>query len=185
MSNLLARFAIIVTAGALLAGCGGGGSTSSGAPTPPQPTPTPTAAPSGQPTATPTPTAKPSATPLPTPTPSAKPSTTPVPTPTPTVKPTATPAPTPTPAPGQLTTSTSALNFTSAASQTFTAAETSYSGTFSATIDDPTIATVTQSGNTFTVTPKAAGTATITVHDANGQTHAVSVTVTLSNGSLT
>ena len=167
MSQLLARLAIIVTAAAFVAGCGGGGSTSSSTPPTAPPTSTPTGTPSQAP-----PTGTPSPAP-PTSTPTGTPSQAP-------------PTATPTPSPGALTTSSSALSFTTlGASQTFTASESFYTGTFSATIDNPTIATFTQSGNTFTVTSKAVGTATITVRDAAGQTHAVSVTVTTSSGSLT
>lgn len=75
------------------------------------------------------------------------------------------------------------LNFSSAATQTFTATENGYSGPLSASSGNIQVATVTPaSANgpsaTFTVTPVGGGTTTITVSDASSNTATVSVSVT-------
>jgi hypothetical protein len=75
------------------------------------------------------------------------------------------------------------------AAQTVTVTETNYTGAFTESDTCGTFATVsTQSASgpsaTYTVTPLAAGTCTITVHDANGQKGAVAVGITLTNGGV-
>jgi hypothetical protein len=73
--------------------------------------------------------------------------------------------------------------------QSFNASDPLYTGTISASIDHPAVATVTSAGSTsgpnvkFNVTPEAAGSATITVSDSLGAS--TSVTVSVSTGSLT
>lgn len=101
----------------------------------------------------------------------------------PTGMPTPTPAPTPgpssTPVPDfELIPSTISFNGTGL-TQTFSAIDLSYGGTFTAVSSDPKIATVTaSSSNSFTVQSVAAGTATITVSESNGKTATCTVTVT-------
>ncbi len=159
----------------------------------PSPSPTPVA------TATATPI--PTATPMPTPTPSPTVAPTPTPTPTPTPIPTASASPVPTATPIPTATPNSAivispysLNFfnTGAAyAQTFTVGENGFSGTYTETDtchpSSGTIATLspTSAGGPnaiFTVTPVNAGTCTITITDGIGNTAAVSIGVTLSQG---
>ena len=150
----------------------------------PSPTPggTPTPTPGGTPTPTPTPT--PGGTPTPTSAPTATP------TPVPTATPTATPAPTPTPA-SPIGITPYRLNFYGAGnaySQTFNVSESGYSGTFTESDTcNGTIATLspTSAGGpsaAFTVTPQGAGNCTLTIKDSNGNSAAVSVTVTISQG---
>jgi hypothetical protein len=79
------------------------------------------------------------------------------------------------------------LTFNSAVTQTFTVAESGYSGSFTASSSDPSIAAVSPgSGNapstTFTVTPTGGGTCTITVTNALKQS--VKVSVSVSSGSI-
>ncbi len=90
----------------------------------------------------------------------------------------------PTPVPGTLSVSPTNLSFNvGSAPQTFTASEANYSGPISATSGNTAIATVSPaSGNgpgpiTFTVTPVAPGSTTITVSDNHGNTQSVSVSV--------
>ena len=83
-----------------------------------------------------------------------------------------------------LTTSPSSLQWSGPPSgcspQTLLASETSYSGSFSATSADPSIASVTQTGNSsFSVTPGMAGTTTINL--ADGQSNDVNVAVSVSS----
>jgi hypothetical protein len=101
-------------------------------------------------------------------------------TPLPTAAPTAVP-------PAAINQSTSALSFTTAGSiQSFTVSESGYSGTLTAANGSPScagIATFSPASGTgpsaaFMVTAVAAGTCTIKVSDANGQSVGVSVTVT-------
>lgn len=120
----------------------------------------------------------------PTPAPSVAPTTAPtadptsVPTMMPTAAPTPTPGATPTPAedfkliPAQMSFNGTGLT------QTFSAVDLSYSGTFTATSADPHVATVTASGSTFTVTSVGAGTTSITVTESNGKTATCTITVT-------
>jgi hypothetical protein len=172
--SLFAGIAGALAVIALAVGCGGGGSTSSAPPVP-----------TGTATPTPSPTPTPATTATPTPSPTPTPKTTATPTPTPTATPTATPTPTPTPTPGILTVSTSSLSFGAVGSTlTFTVSETNYAGSFTATIDTPTIAKIAANGTTFTVTANAVGTATIIVKDVNGQRATITVTVTATGGTL-
>jgi hypothetical protein len=70
----------------------------------------------------------------------------------------------------------------SAASQPVTVTEASYSGTFTATSGNGSIATVSpaSSSGAFSVTPVAGGTTSVTIVDGSGQTVSVSVSVTSS-----
>jgi hypothetical protein len=115
-------------------------------------------------------------------------SVTPTPSPSPTASPTATPTATPTasPTPAALQLSASSLSFgaTGAANmQTFTVS----GGTAPYTTSkfDTSVVTVQQdasAANTFDVTPQAAGTTTIHVTDAAGQSADIAVTVTTLSG---
>jgi hypothetical protein len=128
------------------------------------------AAPASAPTPSPAPRATPTM--APTVAPSSLPTGMPAPTPTPT----AAPNPTPTPAFEVLPDS---LSFNAAGlTQSFSAIDFGYSGTYTATSSDSKVATVSVSAGTFTVTSVAAGTATITVSESNGKTAACTVTVT-------
>ncbi len=88
--------------------------------------------------------------------------------------------------PGALTVNPTSLSFNgtgSSKNQTFTASESNYSGPLSALSSNPVVATVSPStGNgpnqTFTVTPLAAGSATIIVTDNHGGSASVNVSVT-------
>lgn len=96
--------------------------------------------------------------------------------PTPTPVPTAAPNPTPTPAFEVLP---SSLSFSGTGlTQTFSAIDLGYTGTYTASSSDDKVATVTVSGSTFTVQSVGAGTATITVSESNGKTATCTVTVT-------
>lgn len=122
--------------------------------------------------ATPTPAPSTAPTMAPTVAPSALPTGMPAPTPTPTA------APNPTPSPGfEVLPNSLSFNGTGL-SQTFSAIDFGYSGTYTAATSDPKVATVSVSGSTFTVTSAGAGTATITVSESNGKTAACTVTVT-------
>jgi hypothetical protein len=83
-----------------------------------------------------------------------------------------------------LVTSSTALTFSAlgaAAAQPITVSETGYSGSFTAVSSNPSVVSVTgPSGTTptFTVTPVAGGSATITISDHQGQSTPVSVSVT-------
>lgn len=85
-----------------------------------------------------------------------------------------------------ITLSPTVLNFSAVQqTQTFTASEPGYAGTFSASSSDTTIATVTPatgSTGSFTVKAIAPGTASITVHDLNSGT--ASLNASLPNTSL-
>lgn len=79
--------------------------------------------------------------------------------------------------------SSNPLNFSAlgaSAAQTFTASETGYAGTFSATSANPAVATVAPgtAANSFVVTPVGGGTTTVTLTDTNAQTATVTVSVT-------
>ncbi len=119
----------------------------------------------------------------------------PVPGPSATPVATATPVPTATPAsspPGTLAANPSSLAFTNvgnncgpagtaSCAQSFTVSETNYTGVLNATSSNTAVAMVTAQGAgpsaSFTVTPVAAGTATITLADSNAQKTTVSVAV--------
>jgi hypothetical protein len=92
-----------------------------------------------------------------------------------------------------MTVSTSSLAFTAAgAAGTFTVNENNYTGNFTAANGSPSCAGIatfspaTAAGPTgqFTVTAVAAGTCQIKVTDSNGQTSAVTITVTTTSGSV-
>ena len=203
-----------VLAGAILLGQSSQTSSTHTAPPIVTPTPTPVVAPTPTPIVAPTPTPlptpspKPTATPIVTPSPT-PPSPTPIPTatatpivtpsptpPSPTPIPTATATPIRTPSPTPIASSSpgtvmlmpSTLNFIttgSAASQTTTASETGYSGSFTASGTSCSgIATISPASSTsvFTVTPVGAGKCTFTVTGGAGQTATLNVTVTLSGG---
>jgi len=75
------------------------------------------------------------------------------------------------------------------AAQTVTVTETGYTGAFTETDTCSALATVTTQNAsgpsaTYTVTPLAAGTCTITAHDTNGQKGAVAVGITLTQGGV-
>jgi hypothetical protein len=80
--------------------------------------------------------------------------------------------------------SATSLSFTAlgaVAAQTFTVSETGFTGSFTATSSNTSVATVsgpTGTTPTFTVTPVSGGSATITVADTQGQKASVTVTVT-------
>jgi hypothetical protein len=142
----------------IAAGCGSG---QNGTPfvAPPTVGPSPTATPAG---ATPTPTATPvGATPKPTPTPT----------------PTTTPAPAPV-VPNPTSLALAGIGAPSAGSVSVT--EAGYAGTFSEMDSCAGIATVATASPTFTVTPVAAGTCSITISDTAQHSLAVPVTVTTS-----
>lgn len=128
------------------------------------------AVPANQPVPTPPPTVTP--TQAPTVAPSALPTGMPTPSPTPT----AAPNPTPTPA-FEVLPSTLSFNGTGL-TQSFSAIDFGYTGTYTAASSDSKVATVTVSGSTFTVQSVGAGTATITVSESNGKTATCTVTVT-------
>jgi hypothetical protein len=110
------------------------------------------------------------------------------PTPSPTPAPTATPSPTPTPSatPATLHVDSTALAFGAtgpANMQTF--AVTGGTAPYDVSTFDPSVVTVkadSSAAGTFDVTPQAAGTTTIHVTDANGQSADISVTVTTLSG---
>jgi hypothetical protein len=176
----------------IAAGCGPG---QNGTPfvAPPTVGPSPTATPAG---ATPTPTATPvGATPTPastpagatpTPTPASTPvgaTPTPAPTATPTPTPTPTPTATPTPGPAPVVPNPASLGLTglgASFSGSVSATEAGYGGTFSETDSCAGIATVATASPTFTVTPVAVGTCSITILDSAQHTVAVPVSVTTS-----
>lgn len=105
------------------------------------------------------------------------------PTPTPTFTPTPSPVLTPTPAP--LTYAPNGLTLTQTGAATFTVTETGYRGQYAVASNTTAVATVTSpvasSSDTTQITLNvlAAGTATITVTDASGQSVAEVVGVTL------
>ncbi|MBV8596826.1 MAG: FecR domain-containing protein [Candidatus Eremiobacteraeota bacterium] len=91
---------------------------------------------------------------------------------------------------GPLSAAPSSLSFVgTTTAQNFNASDPLYTGIISASIDHPGVASVTPVGSTtgpnvkFSVTPLAAGSATITISDSLGAS--TSVTVTVSTGSLT
>lgn len=109
----------------------------------------------------------------------------PAPTPTPTPAPTATPARGPVAvSPGSLTFANTGNNCgptgTTPCAQTFSASETGYAGTFTASSGNTSVATVIAGpgANVFTVTPVGAGNTTVTVTDATMQNATVMITVT-------
>jgi hypothetical protein len=76
------------------------------------------------------------------------------------------------------------------AAQTVSVSETGYAGAFTETDTCSGIASVSPADGsgpsaTYTVTPLAAGTCTITIHDTNGQKSAVAVGITITQGSVT
>lgn len=80
----------------------------------------------------------------------------------------------PSPSPASVTLSTSSLTFTPGTGpQAFQASQRGFSGSFHASIDQPSIASVnaTSHDGTFTVTPKSNGTATITVKGSGASAH--------------
>jgi streptogramin lyase len=86
-----------------------------------------------------------------------------------------------------LTVTSSSIGFTAVAqTQSFSVAETHFTGTFTAASSNPSVASISPaSGKTFTVVANAAGTATITISDSasypqsgNGTTISVTVTTT-------
>jgi hypothetical protein len=128
------------------------------------------AVPANQPVPTPPPAV------TPTQAPTVAPSALPTGMPTPTPVPTAAPNPTPTPAFEVLPTTLS-FNGTGL-TQSFSAIDFGYTGTYTASSSNDKVATVTVSGSTFTVQSVGAGTATITVSESNGKTATCTVTVT-------
>jgi hypothetical protein len=160
----------------------GGGSTSSGA----QPTPVPTNSPTPVPTNSPTPVPTNSPTPVPTNSPSPVPSNSP--SPVPSNSPTPTPTPTSSPTPGSVMLTVSTMNFyTANGTQATVASQSGYSGPFSVTsmTCSASVATIAQSGSTFTVTSVAAGpTCTFTIGGGNGKTATLTVNVTTSSGTI-
>jgi hypothetical protein len=98
--------------------------------------------------------------------------------------------PTPTAVPtGSVSLQPSTLAFIttgSGAAQTSTASETGYDGTFTvtATTCDGIASVSPTSTSVFTVTPDSNGTCTITISGAPGESATLSVSVTLSGGSL-
>jgi hypothetical protein len=130
---------------------------------------------------------------LPTPTPVATPTATPTASPSPTATPSPTPTPAPPGAPGPLALSTPSVSLTAAgATAQFSATESNYTGTLTATDGSPScagIATVAPaSGNgpsaTFTVTAVAHGICTINVSDDHGGSLGEQVTVTTTTGTI-
>lgn len=110
--------------------------------------------------------------------PTAAPSSLPTSLPPPTPSPSPAPGTSPTPAPAfELVPSQLSFNGTGL-TQSFSAVDFSYGGSFTATTSDAGVATVSVSGSAFTVTSVGAGTATITVSESNGKTAACAVTVT-------
>lgn len=97
--------------------------------------------------------------------------------------PTPNPSPTPTPAPGVLTVTPMSLTFKgSAQTQPVMVSESNYSGSFTVTSGDLTVATVSGSGNgpgpvTFNVMSVAPGNTTLTVTDNHSGMQSVTVTV--------
>jgi hypothetical protein len=84
------------------------------------------------------------------------------------------------PSPSTIGTTPSTLTFTPGTGpQTFQASEAGFSGPFSASIDQPSVATVNakSSDGVFTVTPKSNGSATITVSGGSASSGQVSVAV--------
>ena len=149
-------------------------------------------------------TASPTPTPTPTPTPSAKsgsstitlpifnsssglfPSVTSTPSPTATPSPTPSPTPTPTPTPVPLmpiAVSNSSLNILSLANTGLvTISEANYQGAFTVVSTNcKGLATATISGSSLTVVPVASGSCSLAIHDTNGQSANVAVTVTLTS----
>ena len=121
----------------------------------------------------------------PTPAPSIAP--TQAPTVAPSALPTGMPTPTPAPIPGPSSTPVPAFELIpsnisfngTGLTQTFSAIDFSYGGTFTAVSSDPKVATVTSSSaSSFTVQSVGAGTATIAVSESNGKTATCTVTVT-------
>jgi hypothetical protein len=83
----------------------------------------------------------------------------------------------------QIVASPNTLSFSAlgaSAAQTFSASETGYTGTFSATSANPAVATVApgSTAGSFVVTPVGGGTTTVTLTDTNAQTATVNVSVT-------
>jgi hypothetical protein len=88
----------------------------------------------------------------------------------------------PSPTPGPLSANPNELTFTSTASMKFAVEEKDYNGNLTAVTSDATVATVGPSSSsgpaaTFSVTPIAVGSCTVTVTDARGNRVAVSVSV--------
>lgn len=100
---------------------------------------------------------------------------------------TPTPAPTATPQ-HALQLSKNTLTFTSNAPQTIVANDTLYTGTFSANgcANIVTVTPANASGPqaTLTVTPVGAGTCTLTVAESNGMNATISITATLTQGTI-
>ena len=92
------------------------------------------------------------------------------------------PSPSPTPAPGAVALTKTSLSFTAtgaANALSTTASQPNYAGTFtSSTTNCNGIATIANTGATFTVTPVAAGTCTFTITGGASMTATLSVTVT-------
>ncbi len=181
MFDRCATAALVLTIAAT--GCGNNpGVPFVGAPATSSPSPTPAATPVGA-TPTPTPTTTPvGSTPTPTP-----PTATPVgatPPPTPTATPVgATPTPTPTPTPAPVVPAPASLAFTGLGApnaQSVSVSESGYGGTFSEADSCAGIATIAAASPTFTVTPIAVGTCSITILDISQRMVAVPVTVTTS-----
>jgi hypothetical protein len=129
--------------------------------------------------------------PTPSPTPTIMPTPTPTPTIAPTMGPTSSPTPTPTPAPGTVSLTPSTLNFNIAGAAYGQSSTAMQSGNANATFSvtamtcPPSVATIAQSGSTFTVTPVGAGAqCTFTITGANGMSAALTVNVTTSSGTI-
>jgi hypothetical protein len=111
----------------------------------------------------------------------------PTPFPAPSVSATATPKPTPAPSPefGLLTVTPGTFGFTATGqSITLSVAELGFSGTFNATVDDPTLASIVKTGpSTFIVTALSnPGFSFVKVTDGSGQSVKADFSVTITSG---
>jgi len=112
---------------------------------------------------------------------------TPTPVPAPSPSPTTAPVASPSPAPGVIAVTPAGFSFTAPQqTQTLSVAESGYSGAFTATVANTSIATIVASGpRTFVVTAGATpGISSVNVSDDRGQTVSVPFTLTITTGTI-
>lgn len=184
-ANRMRRAFLVCSVGAALVGCGVGGRSSVAIPATPSSTPSlaPTSSPRTSPTPSqsPSPTVSPTATMTPSPRPTHGPSSSPSPTSPPWATPSPTPTLSPTPVPNGIALSPSSVELNNVG-QTITLTATPASGHYyQVKSSDVSVAAVTLSGSTITVTAISAGFATITLADETQESATTQVTVSLVN----